>query len=280
MAVLSLAPPAINGEEAKPPLAVTYVANEGFIIECRDMKVAIDALFGGWKSDEYYMPTDSTIELMKMARPPFDNIDLIAVTHYHSDHFESGIMASHLKHNPRSTLICPPQVAEKLAKEEGYSEISGRIKTISAPVDSVVAIKIDEFDIKVLPGKHGPYFETNEKTGEKIDRHRGVQHLEYLISMCGRMVFHSGDAPLNDMERYPRLGLNHVTIDLAMVQWFTPRGIISFREKLVRETIGARKIMLMHLPPRRNFSGPEQKKICSERNIIIPQRSLENWIIP
>ncbi len=201
-----IAQQAISGEDTRTPLTVTYVANDGFIFECQDKKVVIDALFGGWESDEFYMPTDSTIELMKMAKPPFDNIDLIAVTHFHDDHFEPSIIMSHLKHDLRSVVVCTPQVAEKLAKDEGYSDIRGRIKPISAPIDSVVAINIGGIDVKVIPGKHGPYIETDEATGEKIDRHSGVQHLEYLISMCGRTIYHSGDAPLNDMERYRRLG--------------------------------------------------------------------------
>ncbi len=272
-------PLAIGGEDAKPPLTVTYVANEGFIIECPGKKVAIDAFFGGWKSEDYLMPSDSLIELMKTARPPFDNPDLIAITHFHSDHFEAGLVASNMKHNPRTVLICTPQVAEKLGKDEAYAEFSSRIKVIAAPVDSMVAVTVDGIDIEVLPGKHGPYLETDEATGEQIDRHAGVQHLEYLITMCGRTIFHSGDAPLNDMNRYPRLGLGAHKIDLAMVQWFTPRERISFRENLVRETIKPEKIILMHISPGRSFSEPENIKACTEGNIIVPRRSLEKWII-
>ena len=80
----------------RPPLTVTYVANEGFLIACDSHKILIDALFGNFKDDAYYIPSDSTAALMSEAGPPFDNIDLIAVTHAHLDHFTPEIVTAHL----------------------------------------------------------------------------------------------------------------------------------------------------------------------------------------
>ncbi|SYZ72677.1 hypothetical protein TRIP_C20792 [Candidatus Zixiibacteriota bacterium] len=272
--------PDFGGNNPKSPLTVTYVANEGFIIECGGKKIAIDALFGSGKSDEYQMPTDSIITLMKQALPPFDGLDLIAVTHYHGDHFAPELVVSCLRHNPDAILVCSPQVAEKLAGLEAFSEISNQIKIVDAPVDSIVNLRINGINISALPGKHGPYYETDEATGVKMDRHKDVQHLEFLITTSGRTIFHSGDAPLNDMTRYSRPGFANHNVDLALVQWFVPRKAISFRENLVRQTLNPGKIILMHLRPGQNFSGPENQKACADRNIIVPERMLEQCIIP
>lgn len=278
--IFSAAMSTVGAEEPKPPLTVTYVANEGFIVECRDKKIAIDALFGGGESREYVMPSDSVIDLMKTAQPPFDSIDVIAVTHWHHDHFEPGIVMSHLRHNLRGVLVCSPQVAERMQKVDGFSEVSGRIQVISAPVDSVVAINVNALGIVAIPGKHGQYIDIDESTGEKVDLHRDVQHLEYLISMYGRRVYHGGDAPLNDMERYSRLGFGRDATDLALVPWFTPDKIESFRETLIRDVIKGETIVLMHLWPGRDFSAPEHREVCAGRNILVPRTSLETWVVP
>jgi len=274
-----MAAPAVGQKEGRAPLNVTYIANDGFMIESQAKKVVIDAMFGGWKSEYYFSPSDSILRSMEMALPPFDNIDVIAVTHNHMDHCKPAIIASHMKHNPRAILVCPPQVAEDLAALEGYTDIKNRIKIITAPIDSLVSVDINGINITAILGKHGSYFETDTLTGETIDRHRDIQHMEYLISIGGRKAYHSGDAPLNDMTRYERLGFGRDTVDLAMIQWFTPGEMVSFREKLVKQVIGAKKIMLMHLVPGSKIFEPEYKKICEDRNLILPQKSMERWVI-
>ena len=101
---------AVSGmQEARSPLSVTFIANEGFMIECGGKKVLIDGLFGGKGAAGYQQPSDSIIGLMKMAEAPFDSIDLIAVTHYHGDHFDAGIAASYLRNSHGTILICTPQ---------------------------------------------------------------------------------------------------------------------------------------------------------------------------
>lgn len=257
-------------------LSITFIANEGFLIECQDEKFAVDAFFGGPDAVGYQMPSDSIIQLMKTAAAPFDHINLIAVTHAHHDHFDAGMVASYLRHNPKTMVVCPPQAAELLAREEGYADFSPRLRPISHPDDSVITLEIGSISIAVLTGKHGQYIDTDELTGEKIDRHREVRHLEFLFFVGERKIYHSGDAPLNDINRYRRLEWSPV--DVALTQWFTPRPRSSFRENLVREAIGAETIIMMHIPPGRVFSDPEQKKICAERKIIVPTRSLEKWL--
>jgi L-ascorbate metabolism protein UlaG (beta-lactamase superfamily) len=278
--VLLLTIPAASGEQTRTPLTVTYVANEGFIIACQDKKVVIDALFGGWESNDYRMPSDSTIALMKAAQPPFDSVDVLAVTHVHDDHFSPTIVASHMRHDLGCTLVCTPQVVEKLAGIEGYSEFSSRIRPVCGPVDSAITISISGLEITVIVGQHGAYYETDEKTGKSVNLHAGVQHLEYLISMCGRTVYHSGDAPLNDTERYRRLGFGQSTIDLALVQRFSPREVMSFGEKLIWDVIRPEKVILMHMRPGQDYAEPENKKVCADRGIIVPRVSLETWTVP
>ena len=68
---LALTVQAGETRSVKPPLTVTYVGNTGFLVQCDGRKVAIDAMFGGWKSSVYDVPSDSIVNLMKSAQPPF-----------------------------------------------------------------------------------------------------------------------------------------------------------------------------------------------------------------
>ena len=108
---LILAPFARADQQEKPPLTVTYVANEGFMIESEGKKILIDAVFGGFEPTWCQVPPDSVVELMTAARPPFDSINLITVTHAHLDHFNADIVAVHMKHNRRGILVCTPPFA-------------------------------------------------------------------------------------------------------------------------------------------------------------------------
>ncbi len=190
-----------EGGTSQKPLVVTYIGNTGYVIQCQGSKVAIDALFGGWTSDTYDIPPDSIAALMKSAQPPFDNINIIAVTHYHKDHFDPRIMVQHLKSNTRGIVLCPPQVADSLAAQPGFDEIQRRIYVIKAPIDSVRRYDQDGISALVLSSKHGSYYGTDE-TGKTVDFHRNTQHLEYLFTIDGRSFFHSGDVMFEDKYKY------------------------------------------------------------------------------
>ncbi len=55
--------------------SVTYVANEGFLVEAAGKKVLIDALFDAG-FDRYLAPTPELLEQLAGARGPFAGVDL------------------------------------------------------------------------------------------------------------------------------------------------------------------------------------------------------------
>jgi L-ascorbate metabolism protein UlaG (beta-lactamase superfamily) len=70
-------------------LKVTYIGNEGFLIETANKKILSDALWGEIENTSYEVPSDSLITLMREAKAPFDKIDLISISHKHQDHFNA-----------------------------------------------------------------------------------------------------------------------------------------------------------------------------------------------
>jgi len=264
-------------QEQPAPLGVTYVANDGFLIECADKKTLIDALFDNFESDWCFVPPDSVVDLMVRAQSPFDDIDIIAVTHAHVDHFNAKSVIDHLRHNRSGILVCPPEVAQALAGSAYYEEIRDRIRAVCPPPDSAVTMTIAGVTIKARRTAHGPYYEEDQSTGVSVDRHRNVQHLEYLFSVAGRVVYHSGDAGMHDLLKYTAYGYGADSIDLAFVQWWSAGEMLTFRQKLVRDVIHPERVILMHLSPGRKPGGhPEQQPVAKE--VIVPQYPMQGWV--
>ena len=67
--------PAVGGDS----LALTYIANMGVLLEAGGSKIMIDCLFDGHGNGRH--PSSQTLDSMMNGIPPFDNIDLVLVTH-------------------------------------------------------------------------------------------------------------------------------------------------------------------------------------------------------
>jgi L-ascorbate metabolism protein UlaG (beta-lactamase superfamily) len=78
--------------------SITYVGNAGFLISIGDKKILIDALFKGFEGS-YKLPQEVQDKLT-LAQAPFDDVDLILVTHAHSDHIDPVMVLQHMQNNP------------------------------------------------------------------------------------------------------------------------------------------------------------------------------------
>jgi L-ascorbate metabolism protein UlaG (beta-lactamase superfamily) len=261
----------------RPQLDVTFVANAGFLVECNHQKIMIDAPFGGFESDWCYVPSDSVVNLMVEAKPPFNDIDIIAYTHYHVDHFNAEMAINHLLHNQSGILVCPSQVDQALAKSVRYSEIRDRVKIISEPVDSTLIINIAGIEIKAIRTQHLPSGVEDESTGKIVDGNLKTEHLEFVFSLGGYIIYHSGDATMDSRSRYESYGFGDHSIDLAFVPWWDASERPTFRQALLRDIIRPDRIILMHV-----VKGPKpidnpvwQAQVAKQ--VILPERPLEKW---
>jgi L-ascorbate metabolism protein UlaG (beta-lactamase superfamily) len=263
--------------EIKSPIAITYVASSGFMVECNGKKFLVDAPIGEFTADWCYVPDDSLVELAKLARPPFDNIDLIAITHAHVDHFNANLTASHMKNNLRAVLVGPPQVAEAMAALPDYPQIKDRIRPIWVPGDTGTTIEVGDIRMHILSGRHNSWYEEDTATGEKIDIHRDVQNLEFLFTIEGWMLFHSGDSPMNDREVYRTFGFGESNIDFAFMHWWDARENPSFRQVLIRDIIRPDRIIFKHLAPTRPPRGNPERETSVAKEVIIPEQLMQKW---
>ena len=116
-----------SGQAVPQTVEVTYLANEGFLIQSGNKKILIDALFRGELAPYAGIPGEWR-EKLETAKAPFDAVDLVLVSHVHSDHFDAASVARHLAHNPHAILVSSPQVVEKVrAMCDDAQDIAGEL---------------------------------------------------------------------------------------------------------------------------------------------------------
>ncbi len=224
---------AAKPSDSDSALQVTYIANCGFLIENRANKILIDGLFIDGLG-KYDAPDEATIDLMKTASSPFDDIDYIFVTHIHSDHFDAALILSHLKNNPSGKVICPQQVFDELQKNgKAFIDVESRI------------IKITPQPQKAITKKAGDLQFTACRISHEGFRNKHIENNGYLIDLGGYRIFHSGDGSVKKINKFHAIDLSKMNIDLAFL--FEDFGITRFLDE-TKKYINADNYVFMHLP--------------------------------
>ncbi len=227
---------------------LTYIANEGFLIETQGKKILADALFDKIDGSWCHSPSGDTLNALKNATSPFNDIDIIVVSHKHVDHFNKNVVANHLLSNSKTILICPKQVNDELSQLESYNLFSNRITAITPQLNSDTNVIVADIKIRVLRLEHSHYMETDSASGESVNRHRNIENVGYLFNINGVKVFHCGDTnPLNEKE-YSTFALQNEEIDIACLErLFFSKGKEGM--DILNNFIAPKNIALMHVKP-------------------------------
>jgi L-ascorbate metabolism protein UlaG (beta-lactamase superfamily) len=216
-------------------LEVTYIANEGFLLEGGGKKVLIDALL-----DEgipgYAGTPDSMRPALERAEPPFDGVDLILATHHHADHFGPRAVSRHLQANAGARFVSTPQSVEALKSTLGNGPlVLERVQAVEPGEGERVRLEVNGFQVQVLNLHHGRR------------RSPPVRNNGYLVKIGGLKILHMGDteATVEDFRPY---ALAAEKIDVA----FVPAWFMSAEDwlEVVRKEIRPREIVVMHIPAR------------------------------
>jgi L-ascorbate metabolism protein UlaG (beta-lactamase superfamily) len=221
---------------AHAQVTVTFLANEGVMLSGGGKKVLIDALFRKYKRG-FAVPADSTQAALQAARPPFDGVDLILVTHRHGDHFHPAPLAAHLLANPRATLLTSAQVIDSLRRHP-----PARILPTQRLLARTTAPATRRREV------------VNGVTVELLGlRHHDLEHLGFIVDVGGRRVLHVGD--VDDAETaFPPFRLDTARIDVALLPYWMVRSTEGRRA--IARWIRPKQVVAFHVGAREGDRAP------------------------
>ncbi|MDD5264473.1 MAG: MBL fold metallo-hydrolase [Candidatus Bipolaricaulis sp.] len=207
-------------------VAVTLVGNAGFILQWGEKKVAVDAL-------HYFQLGPGVGDRMTRCEPPFDNIDLILVTHSHDDHFAAAPIVAQLVAVPSSLLVAPADViAQVRPAAVGVSE--ERLVSIDLGAWETRSLTVAGIDLDVIDYPHSST--------------RALRNVGFRVHLGGAILLHTGDIHLIDLGP---LAISHafagLPVDIAFVPeyWMTDPAYGAF----IR-TLPAKVFVPMHADAR------------------------------
>ncbi|GAB5526736.1 MAG: hypothetical protein Roseis2KO_46080 [Roseivirga sp.] len=188
-------------------LTITYIANEGVLIESAGKKVIIDALFDKYY-DAYLFPDEALLEKMISGEAPYNNVDLLLSTHIHRDHFAPTMTGRFLKGHPETKLISSAQLAGSVAEDyaDGESlgnQMEGIARDTEIHQQEVNGIKVTAFFIYHSGGS----------------RTRSIENMGFLVDINGTKILHLGDSDMNP-DRFKTLDLKSLGVDIALVPYW------------------------------------------------------------
>ncbi len=217
------------------PLEITYIAGEGVLIDSGGRRILIDSLHREYEPEYPFLPPAEQ-ERIETAEPPYADIRLILVSHFHRDHFHPDAVARHMRHSPRSRLLSSPQVVDETRKSSHAVEgVAARLEAVWPDWGGTDVRDIGDIRVELLGLRHG--------TG----RQATIQNLGHLITLGGRLLLHVGDA-MPTAANFEPLNLPARQIDVA----FLPSWYLAEAEgrATVRRFIRPRHIIAVHMGAR------------------------------
>ena len=239
-------PDAVTNENDRRTI-VTYIANEGVLISSGDKQVLIDGLHRQYKPD-YAYPPDNLRTSLESAKPPYDKITLLLVTHLHLDHFHPLSVGMHLQNNRKARLVSSEQIAEGVKKDfSGFSTIESRVERVPHEWKRKVSLNVSGIKLKGLGLKH---------SGANFS---WIQNLGYIVELDGMKFLHIGDADMTE-ENFSSFGLVEEKIDVAFVPyWFL---LSKDGRAIVQNQIRPKRVIAVHVPPAEAAQVEEQIKLA------------------
>lgn len=211
-------------------LTVTYIGNEGFLLQGQEKRVIIDALFD--QSFGYYLvPSAYTINRIQQNLKPFDNPDVYLVTHNHGDHFTASMVNEQMQHNTGTYLCGPQDVVSSLATLAGYSSYSSRVVNLTPSYYKSIDTTINEIKFRILRMHHGG--------GD-------IVNTGYLFELNGIKILHVGDYGSQDVIDMDTFKLKDENIDIAFIGYGDYVYNADSRNAITKG-INAKYYILMHV---------------------------------
>ena len=223
----------VRAEPPSPDSArVTYIGNEGFLIEVGNQKVLIDALYRTGVPG-YVVHPPSLRRSLERALPPYDSVDVVLATHSHADHFDPESVGSYLVSSGATRFLSTPQAVSQLQSAfPAWRHVQGRVTACEPTIDEEESHEIDGIRVTALNLHHG--------------ENRPVENLGFLIEIGEWSFLHVGDTEVPPDDLASR-GLAERDIDI----FFVPYWFLAYSgwDDGIVPAVGEATLIPMHMPP-------------------------------
>lgn len=217
-------------------VVVTLVGNAGFRIQGPRHTLVIDALLEPSQTtdDDFHLFPPARLLASLTARPTAGPpLQLALVTHAHADHFDCGVAASFLRHNPDAVLVGPGDVVDAVRRAAG-SRVEKQLVGVAGDADrGALRLTWPGGTATAVPARHSGH---PVVVGD---------HVLYVVEIDGFRVLHVGDvAP--SATSFTNLDPTWLEVDVAFLpDWFVtdPEG-----RDVVTRLIRPEHVVLMHVP--------------------------------
>ena len=216
-------------------VTVTYVANEGVLIQSGSKQVLIDALHKPYLS-EYLATPQKILDTMMANRPPFEDIELLLVSHIHGDHFSGELVGEYLQVSKTARLFTTLQAKSQLANTfSGFAHITDKIQVMRYYAEMDTSFSAKGIQVRMVRIAHGGV------------RWSGMQNVGHIVELGSMKFLHIGD-PSHGKKDFERLQLFRDKIDVAILPfWFLTAA--KGRE-IVDKLIKPAYLIAVHVPPK------------------------------
>lgn len=145
-------------ESDKHSASATYLANEGVMISSGDTKVLFDPFFHN-DYGTYQLVPETILAAIKQNKAPYNNIDMVFISHAHGDHFAAQDMLDYMLAYPDVKLIAPQQAVDEMKKLDSFesqeAELNARITAINLNYkDKPLSFKVDKVNVDAVRIPH------------------------------------------------------------------------------------------------------------------------------
>jgi L-ascorbate metabolism protein UlaG (beta-lactamase superfamily) len=253
----TLLSPTATVQAESDDVTVTYIGNAGFMVTVGDKKILVDALFTGLR-DNYALPKNIQ-DTLTSAQPPFDDVDLILVTHGHADHWGPGLVQQHLQNNPHAKF------ASTTVMTNWLPDFADRLVKLDPTPGKPVQADIDGIQVEALSLSDGFGQSTN---------------IGFVVSVGGVNLFFSGDIDTSHVsfEEFRAYQLPEKGIDIAFIPHFYFTDIPA-EQKFLREGIASKYLVPTHY----YYTDPPLNRsyvLSNYPDAIFFNDELQSWDMP
>lgn len=256
----------------KQDLKITYLGNCSYLYESAKAKVVIDP-FGTEYGNYFYLPSNETKQNIIKGNAPFNNVNLLLITHIHGDHFNAKLAEKFLLNNRKAKMICPQQIYIQMKDScKSFAHIKSQIISPDLAMNGSKKINANGVLVTVIRMQHGTNRSLVGINYSDYTNYEKTEDFGYVIHFDKKTVFHQGDGCLKINEK----ALNKIDcpIDIAYLGFF---DWDSASLNIVKNKLKAKSVIFMHgTKPAKELELDSFKKIAPQ--LIFFKSELESKI--